>query len=206
MMEFFGVVGSAMLFANISSLVVSNELTDRQRQEWRVAMSFPKQCRDGQYEWLDMESMPDIYFTSMSKDETLVYSVCERYAYQDEVNVYLLDKERTTLRLVQFPVVELDEESERYHVEITPLLIERGIDLLPTKQIRVTRHYSGAGNCGTLTTYALNRQDDNVIAATITEFRAQIDCDGMQVDMSNWPRYQISCQDSQQGPNCRVWK
>lgn len=198
-----------------NQLKVSDNLTAEQRKAWRIALNFPKNCKNGKYEFDDKDA-PLVYFLHGKNNQTLVYNVCERYAYQDLVNVYILDKKKQNPRLITFPIIELDESSVRYtdkngkelktpiakyNIKISSLLLQRGVEILHDGKIKVTRHFSGAGNCGSLTTYDISTSNTKII-----QLLAQFNCNKTQKDMGKWPRYKIVCPKQEQTSDCKVQK
>lgn len=209
------VVSSILLSGVSNALVVSDELTNRQRMDWRGALDFPAYCENGKYEWLDSPSMPNIYFDPLPNNRTLIYNVCERYAYQDEVNVFFLEKSSLQPQLITFPVPILDQGVEIYidkdgnklesipveafKIELKQLIIERGINVLPDGLISVEANSNGPGTCGTFTVYNIDKR-----IARIIEFRAQISCNNTRHDETKWPLYKLDCPTKKQDSSCKV--
>lgn len=194
-------------------LVISDDLSVAQIKAWREALNFPSYCENGKYEFKD-ESSPIMYFISTEKEKTYLYNVCERYAYQDVVNVFVLNQNDQKPQVINFPIIELDESTVKYtddnnkalkvpkaefKVTKSALVVQRNIEILPNGQMVVTRHYSGPGTCGTLTTYKLVNAE-----ASAVEFRAQVSCDNTQHDMTQWPRYKIDCANDANTADCRI--
>ncbi|VAW60434.1 hypothetical protein MNBD_GAMMA11-3405 [hydrothermal vent metagenome] len=197
-----------------NALTISDALTDAQRKQWSKTLNFPDYCKNGEYEWLDSPGTPFIYFKKIDQNRTLVYNVCERYAYQDGVNVFVYDNRNNSARLITFPTLVLFEipgiytndndladsvATGAYEVELKHRIIQRGIDVLPNDRITVINHYSGTGTCGTFTTYSIKKH-----IAEILEARARIDCNNDQHDEARWPVYKLSCPEGKQNHNCMV--
>lgn len=184
-----------------ASLTISDKLTSEQRKLWREALDFPAHCEDGKYEWLDNADMPYIYFKPLTSGNTLVYNVCERYSYQDEVNVFLYKGGNSQPEIIKFPVYDHIEGADIYKDKhdkklaipkgtftssLSERLLKRGIEVLDNGYISVTRHYNGPGSCGTLTTYDISQS-----VAQVVELRARVDCEGGEGDMNKWPVYSL---------------
>lgn len=179
------------------SLIISEDLSSEQRKDWRTALDFPAYCEGGKYEWLDLEDMPYIYFKPLNDGNTLVINVCERFSYQDEVNLFSYHGSNSKPEVITFPVYThiegTDNDSKKsgsikssFKSELSKRLLKRGIEVLDNGNISVTNHYNGPGTCGTLITY-----DISTAVAKVVEFRAQVNCENSQHDMNKWPIYSL---------------
>jgi len=201
------------LVACDNSLVVSDELTKEQRKAWREMLVFPSHCENGFYEFDDDEA-PILEFSPITKTKTLVYNVCERYAYQDRINIFIYDATVNKATLLEFPIAKLDESSVTYLDEegntlkepkgkfnliFSTLIQQRGTEVLNEDEIVVTRHYSGAGNCGTWTKYSIANNKPKIIT-----LRAMFTCEMDSDDEAKWPEYRVKCKNKLDAKTCII--
>ncbi|MBL4761477.1 MAG: hypothetical protein JKY93_02115 [Gammaproteobacteria bacterium] len=177
---------------------MDSKLTSDQRQQWRNTLAFPSHCESGTYEFDDKDA-PILEFIPLASNKVIVMNICERYAYQDRVNIFIYDKQKKTNTKLTLPIVELDEGSVShfdsngnelasptgtFKMKPSDLIQLRYITTTNDETLVITRHYSGAGNCGTRSKYRLTGNGQ----AKLVEFRAMISCDSATTsDATTWP-------------------
>lgn len=165
-------------------------LTRADRARWRAVVHWPDRCERG-FDYPD-PSLGGVDVFPLGAGQSLLQVCCTLGAYQGTYRYYRIDERTSPLAVTELVFTTYVSSGSpgpgQLEVDRTAALTGEPRFDAATKQLVVLNRYRGPGDCGMLSTYALEGAQPVLVAV-----RAQLDCDGPQgtTDPARWPSLQV---------------
>lgn len=157
------------------------------RLKWQKLIKWPKSC---EFERLEHMSNAGLDFYKIDKDKTIIKVMCNRFAYQGQYQLYLLEASDSAPKSKPLLIPQIRETGGTWKSfksnKVTGLF-----QYYPKDQSFLTLNkYSGAGQCGHSLTYKSNVSDSD-INIDIDKAWGNADC-SKDMTQEDWPEINLS--------------
>lgn len=161
-----------------------NQFTLNDRKKWKKLVKWPDSC---EFEKLEYMSDSGIEFININNDRYILKVLCNRFAYQSENNLYLVNFKDNTVHTVPLKITQITSPNHSWK-KVKSNKIVGHLQYYPEdKSFLFINKFSGAGQCGYIINYKLNldaKSTDNLLK--IISARGNNNC-SLDINMDSWP-------------------